>query len=200
MSDQIENTRPTGRVRNRVALGGAAVVAAGALAFGGVALTNAWFTSEATVGGQSVDTATVEIEAGLAPDTDPIAVTGMLPGDEATTTIQLVNTGSEDVYYAVGPFVATGDESLREALEVTVVVNGSPSTTETHTLWEWEFGQYEGIALGAGDTTEVSVIVALDEDATNELQDTSTSFSIGFSAIQARNFTGTTTPTWVSAE
>lgn len=199
MSETHTSPRSTRR-RDRLVLTGAAVVAAGALAFGGIALTNAWFTSQATVSGQSVTTATVEIEAGLAVDTPPIAVTSMLPGDEAVTTIAVTNTGSEDVYYAVGPFVATGDQVLREELEVTVVVGGDPATTTTHTLWEWEFGQYEGIALEAGTTTEVSIIVALPTTAGDALQDTSTAFSINFSAIQARNFTGTTTPTWVSAE
>ncbi|MEV7694461.1 hypothetical protein AB0N73_14150 [Microbacterium sp. NPDC089189] len=191
---------PTTRRRDRLVLAGAAIVATGALTFGGIALTNAWFTSQATVTGQSVATATVEISAGLAVDTPPIAVTDLLPGDEAVTTIAVSNTGTEDIYYAVGPFVATGSTDLREQLQVTVVVNGDPATTTTHSLWEWEFGQYEGIALAAGATTEVSVIVSLPTTAGNELQDTEAGFSIGFDAIQARNFTGTTTPTWVSAE
>lgn len=189
---------PTGRGRRLALLIGGGTIAAGALAFGGIALTNAWFTSQAEVDGQSVSTATVEIAAGLAPDTDPIAVTDLLPGDEAITVLDVKNTGTEDVYFAVGPFDVAGDSALADALAVTVVVNGADSTT--HTLTEWSEGQYEGIALAAGATTQVSVLVELSVDAENTLQDTDAAFSVGFEAIQARNFTGTTTPTWVSAE
>lgn len=196
--DDATTTTTPGRGRRLALLVGGGTVAAGALAFGGIALTNAWFTSQAEVDGQSVSTATVEIAAGLAPETDPIAVTDLLPGDEAVTVLAVQNTGSEGVYVAVGPFDVTGSAELAAALDVTVVVDGQSSTT--HTLAEWAQGQYEGIALAAGATTEVSVLVELSVDAENALQDTDAGFSVGFEAIQARNFTGTTTPTWVAAE
>lgn len=198
LQDSATDRAPRHGLGDKMVLGASAVLAAGALAFGGISLTNAWFTSEATVDGQNISTGTVEIEAGIAAEASPIAVSGLLPGDEAQTILAVTNTGSEDVYLTVGPFTATGSVPLRAAVEVSVVADGVPAVTRQ--LDEWEDGAIEGIALGSGDTKDITVTVTLSTEAGDELQDTQTQFSVAFAAIQARNFDGTTTPTWVDAD
>jgi hypothetical protein len=169
---------------NTLAIGGAALIAVAALAFGGAALTNAWFTSTATVDAGTATTATVKIAASASATAPAISLGSMLPGDTADTTLVVENTGTEDVYLAVGPFTATGDPALRDALVVTVTAGGA---SQSHTLEEWRSGRWQGLTLAAHASTDVAVHAELPTDAGNDLQDTSTTFSVSFDAIQRRN-------------
>lgn len=167
----------------------AAVAGAAALTVGGV-YAGAYFTSQATVGGQTVGTATVEIEAGTAATSAVLAVPSLLPGDTETTVITLENTGSEDVYYTVSlPEAADGDGPLADALQVTVTAG-----TETHTrsLTAWQGGAYQfGVALAAGASIDLTVGVALAGTADDSLQGLGAGFAVTIDAIQARNQTVT---------
>jgi len=193
------SARPSRR-RTWVIAGGAAVAAA-ALTCGGLAATGAFFTSQATVAGQQVSTATVEIAAGTAASSSPIDVPSLLPGDTASTTIDLANTGSEGVYYAIRlPRTAGGASGLESALQVTTTVG---SATETRSLSSWQDGALQiGPALAAGAHQTVTVTVALpstvgDTQQGVDMQDRSTGFTVQVDAIQARN---TTAPTggWIA--
>jgi hypothetical protein len=191
---------PRAGVRNRLALAAGAVVGAGALVFGGVALTNAYFTSQAAIGEQEIDTATVEITAGISSVTTPIEVTNALPGDEWIETLVIKNTGTADVYFSMGPVDVEGDEDLIDALQVGAVFDGE--TTITHSLAEWASGSYQGNALAAGATAEVSVLVSLPvtEEPQNDLQGDSAAFDIQFTAVQQEHYDGITTPTWTPGD
>lgn len=171
--------------RMRVGLVAVVVVGVAALLFGGGALTNAFFTSQATVHG-SAATATVEIQADTASASSPIAVTDMLPGDSASTTIELENTGTESVYYTVRIVpTAAGDVLLEDELEVTVQA-GAASLTRTLTAWRSGALQI-GPALAAGVSDDVTVTLTLPLGAADAVQGMSAGFAVQFDAIQQRN-------------
>lgn len=184
----LTEARTVSRTR-RIGIGAIALVASAALATGGV-VAGAYFTSQATVTGQSVGTATVEIEAGTATTSAALNVPSLLPGDTESTTITLENTGTEAVYYAVTlPTTSAGDAALEDALQVTVVAG-----TETHTrsLTAWQGGIYQlGTALAAGASIPVTVQITLPLGADDSLQGLDAGFSVTFDAIQARNTTVT---------
>lgn len=177
--------RPTSAATKAVIATGS-VLAAGALALGGIAVTGAVFTSQATVSGQSVTTATVEVEAGTKTTSAPIAATNLLPGDTESTTITLENTGSVGAYYRISlPREVGGDDALASALQVTVAAGGA---TTTQTLATWQGGSLQvGPALASGAAQDVTVSVTLPSTAGDELQGTSASFAVLFDAIQERN-------------
>lgn len=182
--------------RRTVALVLGGVIAAGALGFGGAAFTNAWFTSQATIGEQQLATGTVSLSATIPATSAPISATGLVPGDTVSTTIRVSNDGTEDLYYTIGSFVADGDAALASALRVAVAADGIP--TVTRSLSEWATGSYEGIALASGATAELEVTVTLPTSATNELQGTAASFTVPFTAVQQDHYTGISTPTWTA--
>lgn len=177
-----EPTAPHRRVRT-VAV---AVIAAAVVGLGGLALTNAYFTSQATVAGHSVSTATVVISAETSSASSPIQVTDLLPGDTVSTVITVSNTGSEDLYFSAGDLALTGDAALQDALQVTV---GDGTTTHTTALSDWATGSLAGFALDAGDAVDITVSVSLSAGAGDELQGLEAGFSIVFDAIQQRNVT-----------
>jgi hypothetical protein len=187
--DRALTAAPTVSRARRVGLVAVALAAAAALATGGV-VVGAYFTSQATVTGQSVGTATVEIEAGTATTSAVLDVPSLLPGDTESTTITLENTGTEAVYYTVTlPTTSAGDAALEDALQVTVVAG-----TETHTrsLAAWQGGVYQlGTALAAGASIPVTVQITLPLGADDSLQGLDAGFSVTFDAIQARNTTVT---------
>jgi|GEM_PF-3582896 len=186
MSDVTTSRRSR---RLRVAgITAAAVVGAAVLAAGGV-YAGAYFTSQATVTGQSLGTATVEIEAGTASTSAPLAAANMLPGDTENTTITLENTGSEDVYYAVSLPATAGDAALEGALNVTVTA-GAESYTATLAAWQGGAYQY-GAVLGDGESIDLTVSVSLPGTAPDTLQGLDAGFSVTIDAIQARNQTVT---------
>lgn len=197
---EIAAAAPRAGLGNTLALGAGAVVGTAALVFGGIALTNAYFTSAATVGEQEIDTATVKITAGISDVTTPIIVTGALPGDEWIETIVIENTGTADVYFSMGPVGVEGDEDLIDALQVGAVFDGE--TTIWHSLAEWASGSYQGNALGAGETAEVSVLISLPvtEEPQNDLQGDAAAFELNFTAVQQDHYDGITTPTWTPGE
>jgi len=176
--------RARGRLAFAAAIGVAAGAAIGALAFGGVALTNAFFTSQATVTGQSVGTATVRIEAGVASTSAPIAATDLLPGDSVSTTILVENTGTVALDYEIAVTSLTGDEVLQDALDVTIAPVGAGIVAQP--LSAWATDAYEGLSLDAGETVNVVVTVSLPETsaAQNGLQTKTAGFSLRFDAIQ----------------
>lgn len=181
-----EMTTTTRSTRMRVALVAAGVVGVAALAVGGGTLTSAFFTSQAIVHGQSAETATIEVTAGTASASSPIAVTGMLPGDSAATTIELDNSGTEALYYTVRILpTAAGDVPLEDELEVTVQV-GAASLTRTLTAWRAGALQI-GPALAAGASDTVTVTLALPLGADDRVQGMQAGFSVQFDAIQQRN-------------
>lgn len=174
----------TPRRARAIGIAAAAVIVAAALTAGGV-YAGAYFTSQATVGGQTVGTATVEITAGTASTSAVLAVPSLLPGDTETTVITLENTGTEDVYYTVSLPATAGDDALEDALQVTVVAG-----TETHTrsLTDWQGGAYQyGVALGDGESIDLTVSVALAGTADDTLQGLGAGFAVTIDAIQARN-------------
>jgi hypothetical protein len=179
---------PISRAR-RVGLVAVALAAAAALATGGV-IAGAYFTSQATVSGQTVGTATVEIGAGTATTSAVLDVPSLLPGDTEPTTITLENTGTEAVYYTVSlPKAAAGDAALEDALQVTVTAG---TETTTRSLTAWQGGTYQfGTALAAGADIPVTVEITLPIGADNSLQTLDAGFSVTFDAIQARNTTVT---------
>jgi hypothetical protein len=167
-----------------IGIAAAAVIVAAAIATGGV-YAGAYFTSQATVTGQSVGTATVEIEAGTATTSAVLAVPSLLPGDTETTVITLENTGSEDVYYTVSLPATAGDDALEDALQVTVIAGPE---THTRTLTAWQGGAYQfGVALGDGESIHLTVSVALAATADDSLQGLDAGFAVTIDAIQARN-------------
>lgn len=184
------------RARKRAALIIGGTLTTAVLTGGGVLAAYAFFTSQATVTGQTVGTATVEITADTATMSAPIGVTDMLPGDTATTSIDLVNTGSEDVSYTVRvPKTTGGDAGLEAELDVTVTIGAA---TETRKLSAWQTGALQlPAALADGATQRVTVTVALPTTAGNALQGTSAGFTVQFDAIQARN-TPAPTGGWVT--
>lgn len=187
--DRALTEAPTVSRTRRIGIVAIALVASAALATGGV-VAGAYFTSQATVTGQSVGTATVEIEAGTATTSAALNVPSLLPGDTESTTITLENTGTEAVYYTVTlPTTSAGDAALEDALQVTVVAG-----TETHTrsLTAWQGGIYQlGTALAAGASIPVTVQITLPLGADDSLQGLDAGFSVTFDAIQARNTTVT---------
>lgn len=195
--DHSPASAPTPRSsrRSKIVVAGVGVAAAAALVAGGLAVTNAYFTSQATVGGQTVGTATVQVAADTASSSAPIDVDSLLPGDTETTTIDLKNTGSEDVYYALSlPAAADGDADLESAIKIKVTIG---ATSETRTLTAWQDGALQiGPALEADDTQAVDVELTLPADV-EDLQGLATGFAVQVDAIQARN---TTAPTagWVA--
>lgn len=195
------DTEPTlvtadGMPRSRGALAVTIIAAVTAALVGGSAVAAyAYFTSQATVTGQDVATATVEIVAGTASSSSPITATDLLPGDSETTEIVLENTGSADVYYSLRLPKTTGDPSLEAALQVAVVVG---ALSETRSLTDWQMGTLQvGDALAVGSTQTVTVTLSLPSSAGNSLQGTSAGFAVRFDAVQQRN---TTPPTagWVN--
>lgn len=188
-------TVPTSR-RRTVAIIAGGIVAAAALAISPVLFTNALFTSQATVSGQTATTATVEIEAGVASTSSPLSASSMLPGDTASTLIELENSGTESVYYTVRvPASAGGDSALEDTLQVTVSVG---ATSETRTLSSWQDGALQiGTALAAAATTGVTVTVSLPVGTDDSVQSLDIGFSLVFDAIQQRN-TPAPTAGWVA--
>jgi hypothetical protein len=182
--------------RRRFVLAGVGVAGAAALVGGGLLATGAYFTSQATVDGQGVTTASVKITADTAAASAPITAGSLLPGDTKSTSIDLKNTGSEDVYYTISlPKAAGGDADLESAIEVKVTVG---SASETHTLTDWQDGALQiGPALAADTTQPVKVELTLPAGADDDLQGTDAAFAVQVDAIQARN---TTAPTagWVA--
>lgn len=167
---------------------------AGVLAAAGVAW--ALFTSEASVTGHSVGTATIEIEAGVSAGSAPIEVEDMLPGDVDSMQLVLENTGSGDVYLdaAVAETEST-DVALAAALQITMVVGDD---SHSATLAEWQAGRFQlGSSLAPDGSAAVTVSVELPEGADNELQGLDAGFSVDFSAVQTR---GVATPEtgWVA--
>jgi hypothetical protein len=150
-------------------------------------------------------TFTADIDSGAS---SPIEIYGMLPGDsEQPTEVIIKNTGTEDVYVAIGKFTVTGDDVLAEALQLEVALDdgaeggvGDGGPTHTASLQEWEVGQYDGVLLTAGQTRLVTVQPTLPQTTGNEVQDKAVEFSMEFTAVQARNWTGPTTPTWVDPD
>lgn len=181
--------------RRKIVVAGVGVAAAAALVTGGIAVTGAYFTSQATVSGQSVGTATVAIAAGTATSSAPISAASLLPGDSESTTIDLANTGSEDVYYTIRLPKSAGDTALESAIQVKVAVG---ATSETRSLTAWQAGALQiGPTLAAHGNQAVTVTVSLPTTADNTLQGLDAGFTARIDAIQARN---TTAPTagWVA--
>ncbi|OUZ09113.1 hypothetical protein BHE97_11460 [Aeromicrobium sp. PE09-221] len=195
----VDENRPEGRPRQteraRWVKLAVAVLAGVAALVGGIFAAGALFTSQATVAGQQVGTATVEIAADTVASSAPIDVDSLLPGDSESTVIEVANTGNEDVYYAVSlKTTEGGDEALEEVLQVTVEVG---EQSQTQTVADWPSGVFQlGDPLSAGATQEVEVSIQFPENADNELQGLSTEFSIQVEAIQARNVPEPT-PGWV---
>lgn len=166
-----------------------------ALAGAGMIASGALFTSQATVDGQTVLTATVEIEAGTLAASSPISVTNLLPGDTESTEILLENVGNAGVYYSVRLPKSSGDTAIEDVLQVTVD-NGDISETRSLTAWQSGFLQVAS-ELEAGDENELTVTVSLPSASGNELQGLSATFGLQIDAIQARNVTQPTAG-WVS--
>lgn len=167
-----------------------AVVAAAALTLGaiGAFTIGAAFTASSSVGGQSVTTATVEIDASTASNSTPINATQLLPGDSVSSIVNVSNTGTTDLYYTI---TATPDEdhntALSNVLSVQITVG---SITETRTLSSWSAGVLQiATPLPAGATDKAEIHVSLPSGASNSLQGRTSGFSIDIAAIQARNTT-----------
>ncbi len=165
---------------------GGAVVGAAAIATGGALLTGALFTSQATVSGQTVGTAVVEIEAETSSSSAPIALTSMLPGDTEQTSLVLENTGTEGVYYTVRVPAADGsDPELETALSVKVTVG---ALSYEATLASWQDGALQIAQPLASEATQaVQVEVALPIDTDDAVQGKTAEFAVQFDAIQERN-------------
>jgi len=194
-AETLDAPRPR-RLLHAAAVVGGCAIAIATLTVGTSQLVGAVFTSQATVTGQAVTAATVEIDAAMTSGSTPISVPSMLPGDTTETSIALSNTGSEAVYYTVRlPQVEDTDVALAAVLEITVTVG---SDTETRTLAAWQGGALQiGPALAAGDTRSIALEVELPSGASNALQGLEAGFSVQVDAIQARR---TTAPTagWVT--
>lgn len=179
-------SRPPAIRRRRVLWLTAGALAVGSTGFMAISATSASFTSQATVTGYSVATATVEIQAGTAATSTPITAADLLPGDVASTVVDVKNTGTQGVYYAVRlPLVTGGDATLQDALQVTVSVG---TASETKSLTAWQAGALQiGPALAASQADEVTVTVQLPATADNTVQGTGAAFSVLIDAIQERN-------------
>lgn len=188
--------RVQGRVRSRraMAVTVAAVVAAAAVGGAGIA-AYAYFTAQATVSGQQVGTATIDITAGTAAQSALIDVDDLLPGDTATSQIVVENTGTEDLYYTVTlPTTGNGDAALESVLQASVSAGGVVATS---TLADWQTGALQvDTRLAPGEAETVYLSVKLPEPATNAVQGTATEFAVRVDATQARNL-DEPTPGWM---
>jgi hypothetical protein len=78
-----------------------------------------------------------------------------------------------------------GDDALEDALQVTVVAGAE---THTRSLTDWQGGAYQyGVALGDGESIDLTVSVALAGTADDTLQGLDAGFAVTIDAIQARN-------------
>lgn len=195
--DHSPASAPTPRSsrRSKMLLAGVGVAATAALVAGGLAATDAYFTSQATVGGQSVGTATVSVAANTASTSAPIDVDSLLPGDTETTTIELKNTGSEDVYYTLSlPTTPDGDTDLESAIDIKVTIGDA---TQTRTLTAWQDGILQiGPTLEPDDTETLDIELTLPAGV-DDLQGLTTGFTVQIDAIQARN-NSAPTPGWIT--
>lgn len=182
-----ESTPVRRRLSRRTAV---VAVAATAALGGGVYLTGAAFTDQATVDA-TMTVGTVAIEADTSAASAPIAATGVLPGDTGNTAVTVENTGSSDVYYSVSITATSAtDAELAESLRVTLASGGQTHTDELADLADGAL--HVPGALAAGDDTEVTVSYELPDDAPNSLQGTEAGFSIVVDAIQTKHQTAQT--------
>lgn len=183
----MSSTTPRTPVRRTALTAAVAGAAITAIAFGGVLGIGALFTSQTSITGQSVETGTLEIQAGTAATSAPISAQGMLPGDEITTEIVLENTGTADAFYAVRVPVASDSTSvaLHEALEITVITEDG---IEQRSLHAWQTGAMQiGVPLDSGDQVPLVVSVRLPIESDDALQGLLAEFTVQIDAIQARN-------------
>ena len=148
---------------------------------------NAYFTANAAVAGQKVTTGTVNVSADTTQGAAPISVTGLLPGDTATTSVTVTNTGTEPVYLsATLPTAATTDAGLAGVLETEVKVG---TLTETRSLQSWQSGRLQlAEPLAAGATRTIEVATALPAAVTDAaLSGKSAEFSVSVAATQVKN-------------
>lgn len=185
-STPAPRSKRRGRRRIAAVLG---VVAAGAM----VAIAFALFTSTATVSGQNVGTATIEIEAGTAAASSPIDIDDLLPGDTQSTTIDLENTGTAGVYLSVRLPLASGASGpLSEALRVTLTAGDA---SHELSLADWQLGAVHLSGALADDSARpITVTVELplgagSADGGATLQGQDLSFAVEVTAVQERHVT-----------
>lgn len=175
------------RPRRKAALVAGSLLAATGVAAGGMFLAGAFFTSTAEVPGQTVGTATVEITAETKSGMTPINVSNMLPGDTQPTDIDLVNSGTADVYYSITlPQDVSTDSNLANALIVEVSTDG---VTVAESLSTWQTGKFQlASPLTSGIMKPINVTASLPQDATDKnLQGKSARFTVQVDAIQVKN-------------
>lgn len=188
------DTPDTKRRRRKAAV----IIGVATLAVGGaIAGVGAIFTDQATVADQTVNTATISVEADTAATSSPIAVANMLPGESASTIITIANTGTRSAHLGVTLTpTETADAALIGALNVTLT--DSASGTVTRTLAQFEDGSWHiASPLAAGGSTDVTIAVDLPIDADNAMQAKSAGFSVTVDAQQAE-FTAGTAYEWTS--
>lgn len=163
-----------------------AFIAVTAMMLGGHLRTGASFTDSAVLGGQSVATATVDVEVAASTTTGILAAPNMLPGDQAEAVVDIVNSGSADVYLTVTLVLDdVQDQALSDSLLARVTVQGD---TYEAPLSEWESGVLQvGVPLLAAAETPAAIQLTLPSGSDDSLQGLSAGFSFRVDAIQAKN-------------
>lgn len=188
-----EEAPPSSRRRLYVALGAGALVILTAV---GITAASALFTSQAKVTGQQVTTSTIEI---LATSSAAIDLSDLLPGDSASTTVTVENTGSESAFLSIElPLENGSDPALTQQLDAAVAVSGG-SNPFSYKLSHWQTGHLVlSTPLASGATLSFDVEVTLPVGAPNALQGTHSAFTIQIDAVQARNTTPPTADAFVT--
>lgn len=129
------------------------------------------FTAQATISGNSTTNASVDIT--LSPTTAIISATNLKPGDSATGTLNVSNTGSLDAYYFISADWSPNSYSnsltaiLANTLNVSVVVGGTALYTGTmNNLIDRPDSPGRQLTLTTGNEN-VDFTIALPSDAGN---------------------------------
>lgn len=194
LGDPSGNEQPTSsRRRLYLTIGTGALVL---LTAAGITAASALFTSQATVTGQQVTTSTIEI---LATSTAAIDLNDLLPGDSASTTVTVENTGSESALLSIElPLANSSDAALAQQLDATVTVSGA-SSPFSYKLSHWQTGRLVlSSPLASGATLSFDVGITLPVGAPNSLQGTQSAFTIQVDAVQERNTTPPTANAFVT--
>jgi spore coat-associated protein N len=121
---EIQTMQDRGHPRRRLAALIGALVAVGALAFGGVTTSLALFTDSQTVSGNAFTTGTISL--GLSPATALLTSSALMPGDTLNGTLVVTNSGTAQLRYAMSSSSTNADgKGLAAQMTLTVKTLGT---------------------------------------------------------------------------
>jgi spore coat-associated protein N len=203
---ELERDRPSNQAHQerRRRLWAAAALAA--LAFLGIGLSSALFTDTQALGSNDLTTGTVRL--GTTPGTAAISAGNMAPGDEVFGNVQVENTGSLRLRYALSASADDPDlKGLRTQLVLRTYSGVSPANCA---VGDVSLGTLEGgpttldnpvplfgdnaqgsqagdRALNAGTSEDLCMHVTLPLATTNAYQNATSTITLTFDAEQTAN-------------